>query len=363
MKGVLGRLVAELEQLIAIPSWEDCLPLQDYLEERIPFVPFERQPLPKVVSGRRQCNLLAIAPDRSFLINTHLDTVPPIDMADPCRAVVRDGRVYGRGAVDTKGLLAALIVALEEFHREDPDQPLPLSLAFTVDEENHTALGSAHLLERLDPVSAVLVLEPTGGRPCLSQLGSLEFELTACGPSCHAATFPRFPNPAKWLFSWLQRVEAALERPINLIRIESGWEHYAVPKRAELLAEIQLFEGEAPEAIEARLKELSLEMAGPIEVSYRRVDAEPFLHLGEEDQFAPFFQAYREVFGTVACGTMPSWTDAANFVKKPVPCLVWGEGKLEVAHTDREHITFEELQRSYELFSSLLRILSQSPTE
>ncbi len=359
---MVARLVAELERLIAIPTDRDCLPFLDYLEERLPFIPFERQPVPKEVEGRRQCNLVAIDPSRPFLVNTHVDTVPPITMEEPFRARVRDGKIYGRGAADTKGLIAALILALEDFHRENPSTPPPVSLAFTVDEENHTALGSESLLERLDPIEAILVLEPTYGRPCLRQLGSLEFELEVRAPSCHAATFSRFPNPAKWLLSWFQEAERVLDRPLNLIRISSGWDHYAVPDRAILLAEVQLTERDDPRGIERKLRTLAEQMAEDVEVTYRRIDVEPFLQLGEEGAFTAFLQAYRETVGEPEPATMPSWTDAANFAKKPRPCLVWGEGKLEVAHTEREHITLEELRRNYEVLSSLLRILSQSPT-
>jgi len=67
------------------------------------------------------------AGSRTIVLNSHVDTVPPGDTAlwhtDPLVPVEKDGRIYGRGAMDAKGCLAAMIVAFEELARRRDDLP------------------------------------------------------------------------------------------------------------------------------------------------------------------------------------------------------------------------------------------------
>ena len=81
-----------------------------------------------------------------LMLNSHLDTVPVANMSiDPFDPVVRDGRVYGRGACDAKGSIAAMIAALVS-HANSPERPVTIVFAALSDEEFSFA-GSWKLIE------------------------------------------------------------------------------------------------------------------------------------------------------------------------------------------------------------------------
>jgi len=262
--------------------------------------------------------------------------------------------VYGRGVVDTKGLLAALIIALEAYVRHTGQ--VPVSLALTSDEEQTDARGAALLAPRLQG-HEVIVLEPTNGQICLKQAGSLEFRLHARGEPAHAATYPRAgDNPIHRLMALVPALEDALGLPVHVLQIRGGWPHYAVPRAAWLLAEVILPMGWTWREAEARVLEVLRAPAHQGRVRYHRVDAEDPLELGGHWAAARLRAAYEPVLGhPPPAGVMPSWTDAASFVRGGVASVVFGLGDLAVAHTPHERLALTDLthmaQGLYRLFA------------
>ena len=105
----------------------------------------------------------------------HTDVVPtgPLDQwtDDPFTPTVRDGVLYGRGASDMKGSLAAFAVACEEFVQRHPDHPGSLALLLTSDEEGAAVDGTVRVCEKLaargERIDYCVVGEPT----CVGKLG------------------------------------------------------------------------------------------------------------------------------------------------------------------------------------------------
>jgi succinyl-diaminopimelate desuccinylase len=142
-------------------------------------------------------NVLATLPgeaDRTLLFNGHLDTVP-YDAAewthDPLGE--RDGdRVYGRGATDMKGPLAAMCHAAETFVTADADPPVSLAFAFVSDEETGGAAGVRALLDRgAVDADACLIGETTCSRGThsvtVADRGSIWLTLRAEGEAAHGS--------------------------------------------------------------------------------------------------------------------------------------------------------------------------------
>ncbi len=142
-------------------------------------------------------NLLATLPgesDRTLLFNGHLDTVP-FDADEWSRDPLgeRDGdRIYGRGATDMKGAVAAMLVALRAYAESGTTPPVTLQFAFVSDEEVGGDAGLPALLEagRLD-ADACVIGEPTceAGRHSVTvaDRGSIWLTLEASGEAAHGS--------------------------------------------------------------------------------------------------------------------------------------------------------------------------------
>ncbi len=352
MKIDVNKVKKELETLISIPSYKDCDEIQTYLQKRLNYINFEKQ----YVGKENLYNILSI--NKPFLINTHVDTVPPMGMKNPFKATEKDGKIYGRGAADTKGLIASLIVALDYFRKDFPDREIPVSLAFTVDEEQNSALGSQKLIEKLDKIESCVILEPTYGEICTKQAGSLEFALTVNVPSAHAAEFEKFENPAKLAFKIITESEEKLDRPINIIKFKSGWDFYAVPKRADTLLEVKLNKHEVAEKLVPKIEETIKNYSD--KAKFELIDAENFLCFEEGKSYKFLKEAYEKALNQPAKkGVMPSWTDAANISKVVKDCSIFGFGNLADCHTEREHISVEDLEKMTTIFYNLFSILTQ----
>lgn len=146
---------------------------------------------------RSGCNLwceIGDAPRPRLLLNSHLDTVPPGEgwSADPWTPRRGNGRVTALGANDAKGCVSALMQAalrLAEALKRGERLGGTVVLALTAEEETSGA-GLGTILDRIGPIDAALVGEPTGLTPMTAQRGLLILRLTARGRTGHPAHEP-----------------------------------------------------------------------------------------------------------------------------------------------------------------------------
>ena len=124
---------------------------------------------------------------RSLMFNAHYDTVGVDGMAEPFSGDTRDGKLYGRGAYDMKGSLAAGMAAAKAL--ADAGAPLrgDLLVAAVADEE-YGSIGTADLCGRIK-VDAAIVTEPTSLRVCLAHKGYLWIEVETTGRAAHGSKF------------------------------------------------------------------------------------------------------------------------------------------------------------------------------
>ncbi len=124
---------------------------------------------------------------RSLMLNAHLDTVGVEGMANPFGAEIRDGRLYGRGAYDMKGSLAACIAAAKAL--ADAGAPFrgEILVAAVADEE-YASLGTADLVDRYR-VDGAIVTEPTALEICLAHKGFIWLEVETVGRAAHGSQF------------------------------------------------------------------------------------------------------------------------------------------------------------------------------
>ncbi len=188
----------------------------------------------RVVVDPAKPNVLATLPGESsttLLYNGHLDTVPFDREAweqDPLGE--RDGdRIYGRGATDMKGPLAAMLQAARAFVETDTTPPVTLAFAFVSDEEVAGDAGLPAVIDRLD-ADACVIGETTceGGRHSVTvaDRGSIWLTLEATGETAHGSR-PALGTNA------IDRLYRAIER----IRREFGTEQLAIDAALEPIVE------------------------------------------------------------------------------------------------------------------------------
>lgn len=195
-----------LSQLIAIPSTRGYegeaarLSQQAFLPEvdSAEFVPIDDSiiqdpdynfPLPGFSYHNTpcvECILRGATPGKAIIFNAHLDVVPPSeDQVDPYHARIEDEVIYGRGACDDKGPLAALY-ALVQLFRERQVKPASDLIFHFVPEEENGGNGTLALVRRGIQADAAIILEPTELDIIPAVRGAVWFTLEVYGRAAHS---------------------------------------------------------------------------------------------------------------------------------------------------------------------------------
>lgn len=200
----LVTLTAELIRFPTInPPGEAYTPCSEYIAARLKKRGFEtrlirgegtpgdndRYPRTNVVARRE-----GRGPGAVVHFNSHIDVVEAGEgwTLDPFGGIVKDGRVYGRGACDMKGGLAASIIAAEAFMDVFPDFPGAIEISGTVDEESGGFGGVAYLASKgffsRPRVDHVIIPEPLNkDRICLGHRGVWWAEIETKGSIAHGS--------------------------------------------------------------------------------------------------------------------------------------------------------------------------------
>lgn len=201
------ELVALTQDLIRFPTvnppGEAYRPCAEYIGERLKKRGFEvsyiravenssdsdRYPRTNIVARRE-----GSGPGPCVHFNSHIDVVETGSgwTVDPFEALVKDGRVYGRGACDMKGGLASSIIAVEALIDSGVDLPGALEISGTVDEESGGYGGVAYLAERgwfsKPKVDHVIIPEPLNvDRVCIGHRGVWWAEIETKGRIAHGS--------------------------------------------------------------------------------------------------------------------------------------------------------------------------------
>jgi acetylornithine deacetylase len=275
---------------------------------------------------------------RSLLLNSHLDTVGTEGMEGPFLPAVRDGRLFGRGAQDTKGSLAAFMLAAAEIKRLG--LPGNVILAGVADEE-YASLGS-EALTRSWQAEAALVGEPTDGALAIAHKGFVWLEVETCGVSAHGSR----PSEGVDAIVMMGKVLAGLEElarelasaaphpllgngSLHASLIEGGQEMSSYPAHCRLQVERRTLPGETAAGCEQELRRL-LERVAAADPAFRgsaRATFERFpLDVSADSPLAAVMLGQIErVHGEAAQPVGVSfWTDAAILSAAGIPTVVFG---------------------------------------
>jgi len=222
------------------------------------------QPLRPSVVAR----LTGTGAGKELMLNAHLDTVGVAGMAAPFPAELRDGRVYGRGAYDMKGSLAACLAAMQALVEAGANLAGDLILTVVADEE-YASQGTAEVLQHYRADGAI-VTEPTELKLCLAHKGFVWLEVETFGRAAHGSRWQegidanmhmgRFLAELEKLESELRRWPGhPLTRPPSLhaawLQGGTGWSTYAANCRLQI--ERRTIPGESTAQVIAEIAAIS----------------------------------------------------------------------------------------------------------
>ncbi len=295
--------------------------------------------------------------DRWSGLDTHMDTVGVEQMTgDPFSGQVADGRVWGRGAVDTKASLASALAVLEAAREAGIRPGCRLLLAGTVDEEVD-ATGAAALASWLRRKGITLdelaVSEPTRCGPVIAHKGVLRVFLTVHGAPAHSSQ----PELGRNAISAAARITLALEAEharlhsepghpmlgpgtLTVTTVLGGTGLNVVPDRCVLGIDRRLISGEDPVTESDRILAIAQE-ASPLPVELTLSKA---IRAFEQDPSAPWIGEMAAWSGQPV-SSAPYCTNAWAYPECARACVVVGPGSIDQAHGVEEWVEVSQLEK------------------
>jgi acetylornithine deacetylase len=286
--------------------------------------------------GRERFNVYASARQSPEVVfSTHMDTVPPFI---PARE--DDQRIYGRGACDAKGIIAAQIAAAVRLR----DAGKNVGLLYVVGEERDSLGAMIANQHAPHPHPRFLINgEPTENHLAVASKGSLRVQLTAMGRMAHSA-YPELGESAiDKLIEALQRLRTMTlpvnpdvgPATLNIGVIEGGRAPNVIPDFARAQLQYRLVGASGP--LRADIEDSVFDLAKPefvLEIPFVKLRTVP----GIPSMVAAFT------------------TDIPHLSNWGAPLLI-GPGSIHVAHTDREYIEKSELLHAVDVYCRIVEEL------
>ncbi|MGW4867458.1 ArgE/DapE family deacylase [Streptomyces chartreusis] len=306
---------------------------------------------------------------RSLMLNGHLDTVGLAGYdGDPLAPRVGEGRMYGRGAFDMKGGIAAMMVAAA---RATVGGPLrgDVLIACVADEE-YGSSGTAEVLESFTADAAV-VTEPSHLEVTLAHKGFVWFDVEIEGRAAHGSRpelgIDAIAKAGHFLVALEQLGQHLADGPshpllgtgtVHASVIRGGEEPSTYPAHCRVTLERRTVPGESADGVERELAGLLDRLAATVpDFSYRLtrgVHREPF----EADPDAPIVRtltrhAERALGHPPVVRAEPFWTDCALLDRAGIPCLLFGADG-EGAHAATEYVDLASLDRLTDVLTATI---------
>lgn len=287
------------------------------------------------------------------VINAHVDTVPANAgwSRDPWTPHVDGGRLYGLGSADTKGAIAATLVAL------DGVTPRDAGVLFSGDEEAgsgvmHAFLESPHV----DAIREVIVCEPTARAAGTAHRGVVAQKASLLGPGGHSSKADFMPKPIATLARFAAALDDVAKRRLNegpagmtgtclnIASLAGGVAFNVIPARGELEWSLRPYPGFDRAGWDREVTDIARSLDRGIEIA-TTIDHAPFRCEALADAVRPF---------VTRVGPLDFWTEAALWEAAGKHAIVIGPGDIGRAHAADEYVALDDLGWAVELFTSLL---------
>lgn len=322
----------------------------------------------EVFPGRH--NLIARLPGRTsrrIILEAHMDTVSIKGMSiPPFEPTIKDGRLHGRGSVDDKAGLVAMMHAVASLKQDNITPSCEVWMAAVVDEE-FTYRGVVKLCEGLEAVGAV-VAEPTEMRAVIASKGVLRYRIVVRGKAAHSSK----PHLGINAITHMSRLVLALEEEnlrlaarthpllgpgtLNVGVINGGVQVNFVPDQCAIEIDRRLLPGERAsdalaecqriiDTLKARHPGFDAAIEDPPLLADEALDTPPG---------ASTVQVARQVLRGLGlndevCG-VPFGSDASKLSRAGIPTIVFGPGSIDQAHAANEYVPIDEVITATEFY-------------
>jgi acetylornithine deacetylase len=307
---------------------------------------------------------------RSLMLNGHLDVVGVEGMVHaPFDADEREGRVYGRGASDMKGGVAAMCAAAVA--AADSLVHGEVIVAAVADEE-FGSLGTRALVDRGVRAEAAIVTEPTQLAIMPAHRGFVWIDVVVYGRAAHGSRWDIGVDAIRHAGLLLSELDALDVHELSLrshplagrpslhaALIAGGTGRSTYADRCDLKIERRTIPGETPaqvldeiEAACARVRSMRRDFRAEAKIALARSPS-------DVDVGAPIVRALREALVTRGLPTrvegMSAWTDCAILNDAGIPAICFGPGDIRLAHAAEESISVEEIRQAAAVLERLVR--------
>jgi len=318
----------------------------------------------------RKANLLAtFGPqgDGGYVLSGHTDVVP-VDgqdwSSDPFKAEVRDGKLYGRGACDMKGFVAAALRLAPEIGEAKLARPIHFALSY---DEEVGCVGVKGLLDDLKaqgvkPALAIIG-EPTLMKIVGAHKGGAKLTTRCCGREGHSSQPYTGANAVMMAGEFMGVLENVWEglksdrdprfepdhTTVQATVVQGGTAVNILAKEAEVTWEYRLLPGRDGDAIVETVKRRADSEVLP---KYRARAAEAAFHTTLHAQYpglaldeeSPAIRLARELTGANRVEAVAYGTEAGHFQTYGIPAVICGPGSIGQAHRPDEFCALSELE-------------------
>ncbi|HEX3279926.1 MAG TPA: acetylornithine deacetylase [Pyrinomonadaceae bacterium] len=358
----LKQTLAELVAIDSVSARTNA-PVIDYLAARCASLGFSLQRFPYTDgNGIEKVNLLALASPNAgnskveLALVGHTDTVPyDPDWTEALQLNEREGKLFGRGACDTKAFIAAALTAIEGLDLKGLRHPL--AFLFTADEEIGLIGAKRFADERRMQARFAIVGEPTSLRPMRAGKGYCLAEITVKGREAHSA-YPSLGTSAVFgaarLIGHIERIAKELESEthvdfdppyttLNVGMVQGGTAKNVIPGLCKFTLEWRPIPGQRPERLLDLLRAtLAEENARDSDLIFA-VDAARADQGFETSATSELVSVLERLTGNSA-GTVAFGTEAAQLAELGAEAVVLGPGNIREAHRTGEFVPVSELE-------------------
>lgn len=305
-------------------------------------------------------------PQRRVVFEAHMDTVSVSGMSiPPWTPEIREGRMYGRGACDTKAGMAAMMHAVASLRSDGLTPPCDIWFAATIDEE-FSYRGVVALCEALRADAAV-VAEPTQLRAVIASKGLVRWKIETRGKSAHSSK----PHLGINAIEHMAHVIVALQQdslrlsghahPLlgpatcNVGVIDGGVQINFVPDRCTIEIDRRMLPGETCEEVlrhyQHLLDSVAAEHPGMDAVMHPPMLTDVPL---ETDANSPAARQMATILDQMQLDAtligVPFCSDASKFGALGIPSIILGPGSIDQAHAAIEYVPCDEVETAAHIY-------------